>query len=549
MESFSDKLFTDYNLNKDILKALNKKGFVNPTPIQDKVLSTLDTKSDCIGQAKTGTGKTLAFALPTINDVVANKKTQSIVICPTRELAKQIQVEYQQLLEFTDIKTTCVFGGEERYIQRKLLEKRPEIVIGTPGRIIDFIKSKKINLHDIKSVILDEADEMFNMGFRESIEEILSHCPEDRQTLLFSATMPKEIKQLATEYLDSPINIKVESKILTVDNIDQSYYVVNYEDKGNVLARLIDFYLFKQCIVFTNTKRDVDQLVLHLQKLNYQVEGLHGDLKQQQRDRVMKSFKDGSVKILVASDVASRGIDVSNIDCVFNFDLPYENELYVHRIGRTGRAGRKGISISFVTPREQKRLQQIEKHINVKLEKQTIPSVRSVKRQAFLNLLEASKDNTEINDVAEKLAVRLIEENENKDDIIMSLCNMLVSSNVREYENVNKVDFNAPRSRSKSGSGRDSKDGRNEDRGPRTFKPKRDEVAVKLNVKKQRGVTPKTLVDQLHSFTSIPKSSFGDILFDGDSTIICVKSKFYTKLNTKLSNKSLFNKPVKITKM
>ncbi len=369
--------FDELNLNPKILRGIQEMGFEETTPIQGKAIPVVMEGVDVIGQAQTGTGKTAAFGIPLLMKVDPhNKKTQAIVLCPTRELAIQVAEEIRNLAKYMHgVKILPVYGGQDIVKQIRSLKGGTQIIIGTPGRVMDHLRRKTIKCDYVNTIVLDEADEMLNMGFREDIETVLEYIPEERQTVLFSATMPKPILDITRKYQKDAVTIKVVKKELTVPNIDQYYYDVKRKDKVEVLSRLLDVYDPKLSLVFCNTKRMVDELVNALQGRGYFAEGLHGDMKQAQRDRVMNNFRNGKTEILVATDVAARGIDVDDVEAVFNFDLPQDDEYYVHRIGRTGRAGRTGRSFTFVKGKEVYKLKDIQRYCKTKILAQKIPSI------------------------------------------------------------------------------------------------------------------------------------------------------------------------------
>lgn len=373
--------FKELDIKPEILKAVVNMGFEEMTPIQAQAIPVELEGYDVVGQAQTGTGKTAAFAIPMLQKVNPKlKKPQAMVICPTRELAIQVADEIRKLAKYlSSIKVLPIYGGQEISKQIRSLKSGVQIIIGTPGRIMDHMRRKTVKFDEISTVILDEADEMLDMGFREDIETILSEIREDRQTLLFSATMPKPILELTRMYQNNPKMIKVIRKELTVPNTTQYYYEVRPKNKGEVLCRLLDIYDPKLSVVFCNTKKGVDELVEELQGRGYFAEGLHGDMKQTMRDRVMRSFRNGKTDILVATDVAARGIDVDDVDAVFNYDLPQDEEYYVHRIGRTGRAGKAGMAFSFVVGREVYKLRDIKRYCKTKIKAQPIPSLNDVR--------------------------------------------------------------------------------------------------------------------------------------------------------------------------
>lgn len=372
--------FDELELDNSILKAIIDMGFEEATPIQAKAIPVVLAGRDIVGQAQTGTGKTAAFGIPMLQKIDPKiKKLQGMVICPTRELAIQVAEELRNLAKYLHgIKVLPIYGGQDITKQIRSLKAGSQIIVGTPGRVMDHMRRKTVKFDNVKMIALDEADEMLNMGFREDIEEILKNIPEERQTILFSATMPKAILDITKNFQNNAEIIKVVRKELTVPNIDQFYYEVRPKNKLEVLSRLIDMYNPKLSVVFCNTKRQVDTLVSELQGRGYFAEGLHGDLKQQQRDRVMNSFRNGATEILVATDVAARGIDVDEVDAVFNYDLPQDDEYYVHRIGRTGRAGRVGRAFTFIVGKEVYKLKDIQRYCKTKIKVQPIPSINDV---------------------------------------------------------------------------------------------------------------------------------------------------------------------------
>ena len=372
--------FEDLGLDTRILRAITEMGFEEPSPIQAKAIPEVMSGRDVIGQAQTGTGKTAAFGIPLLQKIdPKNRKLQAIVLCPTRELAIQVADEIRRLCKFMHgIKVLPVYGGQDISIQIRSLKGGVQLVIGTPGRVMDHLRRHTLKFDELHTIVLDEADEMLNMGFREDIETILKDAPQERQTILFSATMPQPILDITRNYQKDAVMVRVVKKELTVKNIDQYYYEVKQKNKEEVLSRLIDMYNPKLSLVFCNTKKRVDELTEALKGRGYFAEGLHGDLKQSQRDRVMKGFRTGKTEILIATDVAARGIDVDDVEAVFNYDLPQDDEFYVHRIGRTGRAGRVGKAFTFVVGREVYKLKDIQRYCKTKIYAQPVPSLNDV---------------------------------------------------------------------------------------------------------------------------------------------------------------------------
>lgn len=374
-------MFKELDLSKEIQKALDDIGFEEATPIQSMAIPPVLSGRDVIGQAQTGTGKTYAFGIPAIECIDKHiSGVQVLVLCPTRELAVQVAEELKHLSKYKRrLGILSVYGGQSIDRQIMALKKKPQIIIGTPGRIMDHMRRHTLKLADLKMLILDEADQMLDMGFREDIDTIVKALPEERQTLLFSATMPEEILELAAQYQEDALCLQTAHKELTVPSIRQYYIEIREHSKPELLCRLIDANNIELCIVFCNTKKRVDEVTSALQTRGYSADALHGDMKQLERDRVMKRFREGLIHILVATDVAARGIDVEEIDAVFNYDLPSDEEYYVHRIGRTGRAGKSGVSYSFVAGRDHYKLRDIQRYTKSKILPMRAPAVSDIR--------------------------------------------------------------------------------------------------------------------------------------------------------------------------
>ncbi len=353
--------FNELHLSTELLAEIEKAGFVEASPIQEQTIPLAMAGKDVIGQAQTGTGKTAAFGFPTLEKIdTDNPAVQALVIAPTRELAVQSQEELFRFGRSKGVKVRSVYGGSSIEKQIKALKSGAHIVVGTPGRLLDLIKRKALKLNQIETLILDEADEMLNMGFLEDIESIISRVPEERQTLLFSATMPDAIKRIGVKFMKEPEHVKIAAKELTTELVDQYYIRVKENEKFDTMTRLMDVEQPELSIVFGRTKRRVDELTRGLKIRGFRAEGIHGDLDQGKRLRVLRDFKNGNLDVLVATDVAARGLDISGVTHVYNYDIPQDPESYVHRIGRTGRAGKSGQSITFVAPNEMGYLQIIE---------------------------------------------------------------------------------------------------------------------------------------------------------------------------------------------
>lgn len=380
--------FGDIHLNKQVLQALSEMGFEEPSPIQKEAIPLALEGLDLIGQAQTGTGKTAAFGIPVTEKVNPKfQAVQAIVITPTRELAVQVSEEIGKIGKYRHIKPLPIYGGQSIDRQIRALRYGCQVVVGTPGRLLDHLNRGTLRLQYVKIVILDEADEMLDMGFIDDIESILKQVPaEERQVMLFSATMPLEIRKLAQRYMKSPRMIAISRDELTVPLIEQVFYETREKIKVDALCRIIDMGDIGQGIIFCRTKRGVDELVAALEARGYFADALHGDLSQQQRDRVMKKFRDGKTELLVATDVAARGLDIDNVTHVINFDIPQDPEAYVHRIGRTGRAGRKGLAITLISPKEYRQLRLIEQLIKTRIRRQELPSLADISERQAENL-------------------------------------------------------------------------------------------------------------------------------------------------------------------
>ncbi|WP_418937047.1 DEAD/DEAH box helicase [Metabacillus fastidiosus] len=368
--------FQDLNLSSALMQSISKMGFEEPSPIQAQTIPLGLQNKDVIGQAQTGTGKTAAFGIPLIEKIdMKNENIQALVVAPTRELAIQVSEELYKIGYHKRSRVLPIYGGQDINRQIRALKKNPHIIVGTPGRLIDHINRKTLKLGSVHTIVLDEADEMLNMGFIEDIEAILSNVPTERQTLLFSATMPDPIRRIAEKFMVNPELVKVKAKEMTVPNIAQYYLDVHEKKKFDVLTRLLDIQSPELAIVFGRTKRRVDELSEALTLRGYTAEGIHGDLTQAKRMSTLRKFKEGAIEVLVATDVAARGLDISGVTHVYNFDVPQDPESYVHRIGRTGRAGKTGMAMTFVTPREMDIVKNIERTTKKKMDRMKPPTL------------------------------------------------------------------------------------------------------------------------------------------------------------------------------
>ena len=479
MEPMEPKRYEDSKIDERIVKAVKEMGFESMTPIQEQAIPALLEGKDIIGQAQTGTGKTAAFGIPMIQMIDPEAKgTQCIILCPTRELAIQAADEIRKYAKFIPgIKVLPIYGGQDISKQIRSLAGNVQIVVGTPGRVMDHMRRHTLKLQNIKTIVLDEADEMLNMGFREDIETILKEVPEDHQTALFSATMPQAILDITHTYQKKDtINIQIKRKELTIPLVKQYYYEVKRQNKEEVCARLLDYYNPKLSLIFCNTKRMVDDLAESLKGRGYFAEGLHGDLSQAQRDKVMNSFRNGTTEILIATDVAARGIDVDDVEAVFNYDVPQDIEYYVHRIGRTGRAGRTGRSFTLVVGKEIYKIRDIERVCHTKIKPRAIPSaadITAVKSDKIIaDALKVLQEN-EMDKVIKIIEAKLDEEDCTAIELAAALLKQQMGDEIADIP----VEVYKPEHRSSYGNKENGRYGRNDgNRGGRgDYGKKRDD--------------------------------------------------------------------------
>lgn len=507
--------FEELNLDAKILRAVTDMGFEAASPIQAKAIPLELEGKDIIGQAQTGTGKTAAFGIPLLEKIdPKNKKLQAVVLCPTRELAIQVAEEIRNLAKYMHgIKALPIYGGQEIVKQIRSLKDGVQVIIGTPGRVMDHMRRKTIKFGQVHTVVLDEADEMLNMGFLEDMETILSELPEERQTVMFSATMPQAIAEIAKKFQKDPEIVKVVKKDLTVPKVTQYYYDVKPKNKLEVMCRLLDMYAPKLSVVFCNTKKQVDELVLALQGRGYFAEGLHGDLKQVQRDRVMNGFRKGRTDILVATDVAARGIDVDDVEAVFNYDIPQDEEYYVHRIGRTGRAGREGKAFSLVVGKEVYKLRDIQRYCKTKIVPQPIPSiddVTEIKADKILCQAEEILQDNDMDRLIDIIERKVLEEDYTTLDLAAGLLRMIMGE-----DNEDIIEDSRPlRSLDDLGDWRDRNYGRGRGSrsGGRGNRSGGDDMArLFINIGKNQNVKPGDILGAIAGESGMPGKMVGSI--------------------------------------
>ncbi len=518
--------FNEFNLSEAILKGIEAMGFEEASPIQAQSMAPLLEGKDVIAQAQTGTGKTAAYGIPMLERVEKKGPLQGLVLCPTRELCLQVANELANLGAYKKgVKILPVYGGTSIDRQIRALKGGVQIVVGTPGRVMDHMRRKTLRFDNLSIAILDEADEMFDMGFRDDMRTILDETPDNRQTCFFSATMEKDIMDFSAKFQRDPEIIRIKHKQLTVENIEQYYLEMKASMKPEILSRLVDIYDPTLAIVFCNTKRRVDALVSEMASRGYAVDGLHGDLKQNQRDSVMKRFRNSSIDMLVATDVAARGIDVGDVDMVVNYDLPQDEEYYVHRIGRTARAGRKGLSFSFIVGRDIYKLEDIVRYTKADLSYMELPTMEQMdvnKRESLegkvAELLDAEADLSEYKPMVESM-LRL---EYGAVEISAALLKLLDdSSQSKKHDALDEVDYGKKfRAR---GLRKDRKGKEKKEKGGK----KRFSNNAKLYMDKGRkdGINPKAVLAIFKKETDLGADIVGNILIRDHHTVIEVPKK------------------------
>ncbi|HEY0297707.1 MAG TPA: DEAD/DEAH box helicase [Arachidicoccus sp.] len=516
--------FEELGLDERLVQAVTEMGYVNPTPIQEKAIPVLiNGTKDLIGLAQTGTGKTAEFGLPLLQLLDANDKhPQALVVCPTRELCLQIVNEIVSFKKhIKGLQVVAVYGGASIVMQIKDIRKGVQVVVATPGRLIDLIERKAINLEQIKYVVLDEADEMLNMGFQEDIEFILQNTPARESTWLFSATMPNEIRKVSKRYMTEPVEITVGTKNTSNKNIDHQYYVTSAQHRYETLKRLIDFNPGIYGIIFTRTKVDAQNIAEKLTREGYDIDALHGDLTQPQRDKVMNQFRDRSLQLLIATDVAARGIDVKEITHVINYELPDDVEVYTHRTGRTGRAGSTGVAISIIHSREAYKLKQIEKIVQSPINKMEIPSGKDVCRKQFFFFMDKLL-STDISHGDYETYVPMLEEKfaaVSKEEVLKRVAALEFDRFLKYYENAGDLNARAEnrndkrgnddRSRGRNDRGNTREEGRRDGRDTRDFQG--DTTRLFINIGTKDGFYKASFLQFILDMSDLRKDVLGRI--------------------------------------
>ena len=539
--------FNELNLSREVLQSIEEMGFEKPSEVQEATIPTILEGSDVLAQAQTGTGKTVSFGIPMIEKMEDNcDSLQALVLVPTRELARQVSDELKKLAKHKKfIKIVPIYGGADMGKQLRELKRDASIVVGTPGRVMDHMKRKSIVLDEISFLTLDEADEMFDMGFRDDMKIIIERTNPNRQTLFFSATFDNNIKEFSKLYQNNPAKVIIEKKELTAEKIEQFYLELNRNMKTEILNRLILIHKPKKSIIFCNTKRMVENLEVEIAQRGYKVDSLHGDMRQSSRDNVMKKFRKGTIDILIATDVAARGLDVSDIDVVFNYDLPQQAEYYVHRIGRTARAGKKGFSFTFVTGKDYPKFKEIEKYANIKMKKMKLPTKSDVERESLDNLYKKVNKNIlkaeEQVDYTEVLN-KLLAQGYSLYDISASLLKMVnESSNKTKINELEKVDYGKKFEMSKKSesSKRKGKDKRGKEikkiKGPKIF----------INKGKRDGLDSSEIIRLIDSYTNVSPKEIGRINIMPSFTFVEIPKNMIKEAIKDLNGKKIKGKTLK----
>ena len=520
--------FENMNISEEILRAVLDMGFEEATPIQSQAIPVVLEGRDIIGQSQTGTGKTAAFGIPCLERIDPDdRRLQAMILCPTRELAIQVSEEFRKLLKYKDnIRVLPIYGGQPIDRQIAALRKGAQVVIGTPGRVMDHMRRRTIKAETVQMMILDEADEMLDMGFREDIETILVKIPEDHQTLLFSATLSPEILDITKRFQRDPEFVKIVRKALTVPNIEQYYFDVKEKSKLDALTRIMDVYDPNLAIVFCNTKKRVDDLVEMLQGRGYFAEGLHGDLKQAQRDKVMQKFRNGTIEVLVATDVAARGLDIDDIDIVFNYDVPQDEEYYVHRIGRTGRAGKSGKAFTFCVGKEIYKLRDIMRYTKTKIQQQKLPTlsdVEEMKTNIFLDKIKGIIDEGHLTKYIH-LVDTLMEEDYTSIDIAAALLkNHLADAIADDIDAIEDINFNGTEFYGGDGE---------------------KMVRIFINAGKKNKIRAKDIVGAIANEAGVPGKVLGAIDLYDDYTFVDIPSEFVRDVLHGMKNAKIKGKKV-----
>jgi len=543
--------FLNFGLHPDIMRAIEERGYEIPTDVQKQIIPMMMEANDVLAQSQTGTGKTAAFALPILNLTQAKIGfVQCLILAPTRELVMQVAEIIEEYGKYTHHKVLSIYGGSSYDRQIKALRKGVDIVVGTPGRLLDLINKKALKLSQVHHLVLDEADEMLSMGFIDDVETIMSEIKGQHQTALFSATLPKRIVELAEKYMVNPTTVKVKAAHLTVDKIDQRYYMVNQKDKISALTRLFEVEEITRALIFTKTRKSTGEVANELTQRGYPAEAINGDLTQDARIQVLKRFRNDQITVLVATDVAARGLDIQDISHVINFDLPYEEEYYVHRIGRTGRAGKEGIAISIITPAEEFRVRRLQRFTKADITKHVLPTKDEIIEYRN-NILMHDLEKWLIRDRCkqELVMVEALMEGGHDPMKIAAVALKMARAKERQRPIWEISALKPPRSKSgrnsrndRRGGNRDRNSGGNRDRsgGDRSKRRAASKVSheagmvrISMNIGKNQQIRPRDIVGTLAYQADIPGSEIGKIFIENKSSLVDIPEKYLTRVISK----------------
>src|SRR5688572_6925353 len=553
--------FTSLNLRAEVVQAITELGYAEPTPIQASMIPLMLTGADVIGQAQTGTGKTAAFALPILHNFQPQRHVQCLILAPTRELALQVSDSMTEYGKHLDVRVLAVYGGQPYGPQISKLNRGVDIVVGTPGRLLDLIERNALNIKHVRTVILDEADEMLNMGFIEDVEKILGETPPERQTALFSATLPPRIRSLANRFMRDPQSVTIKRDSFNALAIEQRYYLAHESDKTNALTRLFEIEPIKSALIFARTRAETATLANELVVRGIPAEAIHGDLDQNARERVLGRFRSNQVKVLVATDVAARGLDIDDISHVFNYHLPDDPEVYVHRIGRTGRAGKTGIAVSLLTPFEQRRLRDIERFTRRKMVQFQVPTIEDVEKRRETLLLEklvkalehgrAKRELILVNQLVAEghdplelaaVAIKLMRGEEKQGPLaaIGEVRERDLRDRPEQRGGPKRPDFKRDLKRG----GNHKIDGRSQDKASH----ERGMVRLSISKGKMHGIRPNEVVSTIAFFAEIPGNTIGKIHIHDKHTFVDVPEQYVNKVLSKSGNYRIHKQPVTVEK-
>ena len=547
--------FSSLNLREELVQAITGLGYAEPTPIQSAIIPIMLEGSDVIGQAQTGTGKTAAFALPILQNFTSQRHVQALVLAPTRELALQVADSMIEYGKHLDVRVLAVYGGQPYGPQISRLNRGVDVVVGTPGRLLDLIERNALNIKHVRVLVLDEADEMLNMGFIEDVEKILSETPAERQTAVFSATMPPRIRSLANRFMREPQHVNIKRDTLTLASTEQRYYLVHENDKTNALTRLFETEPIKSALIFARTRAETATLANELVVRGIPAEAIHGDLDQNARERVLGRFRANQLKVLVATDVAARGLDIEDISHVFNYHLPDDAEVYVHRIGRTGRAGKTGVAITLLSPREKRRLREVEALTKQPIQRMELPTVAEIQRHRESELVEKMK--VWLGRGRFKRELEMVQElvEAGNDPLNIAAAALKIARADEKQRPVAEIQEVKTRIEpTRNGDRQNKESGRNEKRSGERTRHRRDEsqeagmVRLKLNKGKLHGIRPNEIVGTIAFHANIPGYTIGKIRIEDKHTFVDIPEDLVDQVMKHNGNYRLGKEKFSLTK-